>query len=65
LQVRTGNEVVLGFYERKGYGPDQVVSFGKRLISIASSIVLSRVGWFVYVPQIPGPETFLAAELRR
>ena len=33
LQVRTGNAQVLAFYEAIGYGQDDVVSFGKRLIA--------------------------------
>ena len=33
LQVRTSNQVALGFYARLGYVQDQVVSLGKRLIS--------------------------------
>ncbi|HTQ77586.1 MAG TPA: GNAT family acetyltransferase [Burkholderiales bacterium] len=32
IQVRTGNEAVLAFYERLGYAPDRTVSLGKRLI---------------------------------
>ena len=32
LQVRKDNRCVLAFYERMGYGPDEVVSLGKRLI---------------------------------
>lgn len=32
LQVRAGNEQVIGFYESLGYSPDQTVSLGKRLI---------------------------------
>ncbi len=32
LQVRAGNEQVLGFYEALGYAPDHTVSLGKRLI---------------------------------
>lgn len=35
LQVRAGNEQVLGFYESLGYEPDHTVSFGKRLIADA------------------------------
>ena len=31
LQVRTNNTAVLGFYEKIGYKPDDVVSLGKRL----------------------------------
>lgn len=31
LQVRDGNDAVLAFYERLGYGVDSVVSLGKRL----------------------------------
>jgi len=32
LQVRTGNKDVLEFYRRIGYGVDDTVSLGKRLI---------------------------------
>ena len=32
LQVRAGNQAVLEFYRRIGYGTDEVVSMGKRLI---------------------------------
>jgi ribosomal protein S18 acetylase RimI-like enzyme len=32
LQVRAGNEQVLGFYASLGYADDQTVSLGKRLI---------------------------------
>ncbi|ROP74668.1 GNAT family acetyltransferase [Curtobacterium sp. PhB115] len=32
LQVRAGNEQVLGFYESLGYADDHTVSLGKRLI---------------------------------
>lgn len=32
LQVRQGNDAVLGFYARLGYGNDQVIGLGKRLI---------------------------------
>lgn len=32
LQVRAGNEQVLGFYESLGYTDDRAVSLGKRLI---------------------------------
>jgi ribosomal protein S18 acetylase RimI-like enzyme len=32
LQVRTGNQSALSFYERIGYKTDDVVSMGKRLI---------------------------------
>jgi ribosomal protein S18 acetylase RimI-like enzyme len=32
LQVRAGNERVIGFYESLGYAPDHAVSMGKRLI---------------------------------
>ena len=32
LQVRTGNEAVLAFYERLGYADDRTLSLGKRLI---------------------------------
>jgi ribosomal protein S18 acetylase RimI-like enzyme len=33
LQVRTGNAEVIEFYRRLGYVQDEVVSFGRRLIS--------------------------------
>ena len=33
LQVRRGNADVLKFYAKLGYGDDEVVSLGKRLIS--------------------------------
>lgn len=33
LQVRAGNTQALGFYEAIGYGQDEVISLGKRLIS--------------------------------
>ncbi|MEC9406328.1 MAG: GNAT family acetyltransferase [Pseudomonadota bacterium] len=33
LQVRDGNDAVLAFYERLGYGVDPVVSLGKRLVA--------------------------------
>ena len=33
LQVRTGNLQAMAFYEAIGYGQDEVVSLGKRLIS--------------------------------
>jgi ribosomal protein S18 acetylase RimI-like enzyme len=33
LQVRSGNERVIGFYRALGYAPDDTVSLGKRLIS--------------------------------
>ena len=33
LQVREGNDAVIGFYERLGYGNDHTVSLGKRLIA--------------------------------
>ena len=33
LQVRKGNAEVLKFYAKLGYGDDEVVSLGKRLIS--------------------------------
>jgi ribosomal protein S18 acetylase RimI-like enzyme len=33
LQVRAGNERVIGFYEALGYTDDSTVSMGKRLIS--------------------------------
>jgi GNAT superfamily N-acetyltransferase len=32
LQVRTGNQSAIAFYERLGYKNDEVVSMGKRLI---------------------------------
>ncbi|WP_439693765.1 GNAT family acetyltransferase [Curtobacterium sp. SP.BCo] len=32
LQVRAGNEQVIGFYESLGYADDRTVSLGKRLI---------------------------------
>lgn len=32
LQIRAGNEQVLGFYESLGYSDDRTVSLGKRLI---------------------------------
>ncbi|ROS65206.1 ribosomal protein S18 acetylase RimI-like enzyme [Curtobacterium sp. PhB172] len=32
LQIRAGNERVLGFYESLGYSDDRTVSLGKRLI---------------------------------
>ncbi len=32
LQVRQGNEAVLGFYAALGYADDRVVSLGKRLV---------------------------------
>jgi ribosomal protein S18 acetylase RimI-like enzyme len=32
LQVRSTNRGVIGFYERIGYGVDDVVSMGKRLV---------------------------------
>lgn len=32
LQVRAGNEAIIAFYESLGYGDDQSVSLGKRLI---------------------------------
>lgn len=32
LQVRTGNDAVIAFYEAIGYSNDECVSFGKRLI---------------------------------
>jgi ribosomal protein S18 acetylase RimI-like enzyme len=32
LQVRSGNAAVIDFYRRLGYGQDEVVSLGKRLI---------------------------------
>lgn len=35
LQVRAGNSGVLEFYRRLGYGVDETVSLGKRLISDA------------------------------
>jgi ribosomal protein S18 acetylase RimI-like enzyme len=33
LHVRAGNEQALGFYRQLGYGTDDVVSMGKRLIA--------------------------------
>ena len=33
LQVRSGNEAVIAFYESLGYSNDQTVSLGKRLIA--------------------------------
>ncbi len=33
LQVRTGNESVIGFYKSCGYSVDNVISLGKRLIA--------------------------------
>ncbi|MEP6503136.1 MAG: GNAT family acetyltransferase [Betaproteobacteria bacterium] len=33
LQVRTSNTAVIEFYKRIGYGQDDVVSFGRRLIA--------------------------------
>ncbi|MFJ4221312.1 GNAT family acetyltransferase [Curtobacterium luteum] len=33
LQVRAGNEQVIGFYEALGYADDRTVSLGKRLIA--------------------------------
>jgi ribosomal protein S18 acetylase RimI-like enzyme len=33
LQVRSGNERVIGFYRALGYAPDDTVSLGKRLIA--------------------------------
>jgi ribosomal protein S18 acetylase RimI-like enzyme len=33
LQVRSGNERVIGFYRALGYEPDNTVSLGKRLIA--------------------------------
>jgi ribosomal protein S18 acetylase RimI-like enzyme len=32
LQVRTGNDAVIAFYEAIGYSNDECISFGKRLI---------------------------------
>ena len=32
LQVRTGNDAVIAFYEAIGYSNDECVSFGKRII---------------------------------
>jgi ribosomal protein S18 acetylase RimI-like enzyme len=32
LQVRSGNQAVLAFYQRLGYAEDPVVSLGKRLV---------------------------------
>jgi ribosomal protein S18 acetylase RimI-like enzyme len=37
LQVREGNESVLGFYRAMGYQEDAVVSLGKRLIDDSSA----------------------------
>ena len=33
LQIRTTNTAVIAFYKRIGYAPDDVVSFGRRLIA--------------------------------
>jgi ribosomal protein S18 acetylase RimI-like enzyme len=33
LQVRRGNEPVLAFYAALGFGEDEVVSLGKRLVN--------------------------------
>jgi ribosomal protein S18 acetylase RimI-like enzyme len=33
LQVRSTNQEAMGFYRRIGYAADEVVSFGKRLVS--------------------------------
>ena len=33
LQVRSSNAEALAFYQRLGYGRDEVISFGKRLIA--------------------------------
>ncbi len=33
LQIRASNAAVIAFYERIGYGRDDVVSFGRRLIA--------------------------------
>ncbi|KQQ28728.1 MULTISPECIES: GNAT family acetyltransferase [unclassified Frondihabitans] len=33
VQVRQGNDAVIGFYEHHGYSPDGALGFGKRLIS--------------------------------
>ena len=33
VQVREGNEQVLGFYASLGYAPDRAVSLGKRLVA--------------------------------
>lgn len=33
LQIRTSNAAVIAFYERIGYGRDDVASFGRRLIA--------------------------------
>lgn len=33
IQVRTGNDRVIGFYEHLGYAPDGALGFGKRLIA--------------------------------
>jgi ribosomal protein S18 acetylase RimI-like enzyme len=32
VQVRSGNEAVLSFYDRLGYAPDEAAGLGKRLI---------------------------------
>jgi len=36
LQVRTGNDAALAFYERIGFGRDEVVCLGKRIVTDAS-----------------------------
>jgi ribosomal protein S18 acetylase RimI-like enzyme len=36
LQVRSTNEAVIEFYRRIGYAPDEVISFGKRLVDDAA-----------------------------
>lgn len=33
LQIRTGNAQVIAFYQALGYGQDELISMGKRLIS--------------------------------
>jgi ribosomal protein S18 acetylase RimI-like enzyme len=33
VQVRAGNDAVIGFYERLDYAPDGALGFGKRLIA--------------------------------
>jgi ribosomal protein S18 acetylase RimI-like enzyme len=33
VQIRSGNDAVIGFYDRLGYAPDGALGFGKRLIS--------------------------------
>jgi ribosomal protein S18 acetylase RimI-like enzyme len=32
IQIRAGNAVVVAFYEKLGYAPDQTIVLGKRLI---------------------------------